>query len=62
MSEVSKVLRYITCVKYYTMNKGSNAMYVKGVESSSIYTIKAVMLCMLKVLKEVQNTLTYLCS
>ena len=44
------------------MNKGSNAMYVEGVKSSSIYTIRAVMLCMLKVSKEVQNGLTYLCS
>ena len=35
-------------------------MYVKGVESSSIYTISAVMLCMSKVLKEVQNGLTHL--
>ena len=24
---MSEVLRYIACVKYYTMNKGSNAMY-----------------------------------
>ena len=30
-------------------------MYGKGVESSSIYTIRAVMLCMSKVSKEVQN-------
>ena len=29
----------------------SNVTYVKGVESSSIYTIRAVMLCMLKVFK-----------
>ena len=35
------------------MNKGSNAMYVKGVKNSSIYTIRAVMLCMPS--KEVQN-------
>ena len=62
MSEVLKVLRYIACVKYCAMNKGSNAMYVKGVESSSIYTIRTVMLCMLKVLKEVQNSLTHVCS
>ena len=62
MSEVLKVLRYIACVKYCTMNKGSNAMYVKGVKSSSIYTIRTVMLCMLKVLKEVQNSLTHVCS
>ena len=39
MSKVSKVLRYIACVKYCTMNKGSNAMYVKGVKSNSQYTL-----------------------
>ena len=43
MLKVSKVLRYIACGKYCTMNKGSNPMYVEGVESSSIYTIRAVM-------------------
>ena len=32
-------------------------MYVEGVEKSSKYTIKAVMLCMSKVSKETQNTL-----
>ena len=52
MSEVLKVLRYIACVKYCTMNKGSNAMYVKGVKSSSIYTVRAVMLSMSKVSKD----------
>ena len=26
MSKVSKVLKYIACVKYCTMNKGSNAI------------------------------------
>ena len=62
MSEESKVLIYIACVKYCTMNKGSNAMYVKGVKSSSIYTIMAVMLCMSNVSKEVQSALTHLCS
>ena len=36
-------------------------MYVKGVKSNSIYIIRAVMLYMLKVLKEVQNDPTYLC-
>ena len=36
--------------------------YVEGVESSSIYPIRAVMLCMLKVLEEAQNDLTHLCS
>ena len=47
MSEVSKV------------HKGpsvqSNVTHVKGVESSSICTIRAVMLCMSKVLKLAQN-------
>ena len=37
-------------------------MYVEGFESSSIYTIRAVMLCMSKMSKEVQNGLTHLCS
>ena len=37
-------------------------MYAKGVESSSIYTIRVVMLSMSKVLKEIQNGLTHLCS
>ena len=32
-------------------------MYVEGVERDSKYTIRAVMLCMLKVSKETQNTL-----
>ena len=36
--------------------------YVEGVESSSIYPIRVVMLCMSKVSKEAQNGLTYLCS
>ena len=36
----------------------SNVPHIKGVESSSIYTIRAVMLCMSKVLKETQNCLT----
>ena len=46
MTVASKVLRYIACVKYCTMNKN----------------VRALMLCMLKVSKEVQNGLTYLCS
>ena len=62
MSEALKMLRYIASVKYCTMNKGSNAMHVKGFKSSSIYTIKAVMLYMSKVSKEVQSALTHLCS
>ena len=33
--------------------KGCNALYVKGVKSSLIYTIRAVMLCMSKVSIEV---------
>ena len=37
-------------------------MYIEGVKSSSKYTIKTVMLCMSKVLKEVQNGLTHLYS
>ena len=32
MSEVLKALKYIPFVKYRTMNKRSNAMYVEGVE------------------------------
>ena len=35
----------------------SNVTHVKGVESSSIYTIRAVMLCMSKVSKVAQYTL-----
>ena len=54
MSEVSKVDRELSIQ--------SNVTHVKGVESSSINTIRAVMLCMSKVLKEVQNGLTDLCS
>ena len=54
MLEVSKVDRELSV--------HSNVTHVKGVESSSIKTIRAVMLCMLKVLKEVQNGLTHLCS
>ena len=57
---MSEVLRYIACVEYCTMNKGSNGIYVEGVKSSSIYTIRAVMLCKSKVLKEVQNGLIHL--
>ena len=49
-------------ILYCAMNKGSNVMYVKGVKSSSIYTIRAVILCMSKVLKEVQNGLIHLWS
>ena len=54
MSEVSKVDRELSIQ--------SNVTHVKGVESSSINTIRAVMLYMSKVSKEVQNGLTHLCS
>ena len=40
----------------------SNVTHVKGDESISLNTIRDVMLCMLKVSKEVQNGLTHLCS
>ena len=35
--------------------------HVEGVKSSSIYTMRTVMLCMSKVPKEPQNGLTHLC-
>ena len=54
MLEVSKVDRELSIQ--------SNVTHSKGVESSSINTIRAVMLCMSKVSKEVQNGLTHLCS
>ena len=49
MSEVSKVDRELSIQ--------SNVTHVKGVESSSINTIRAVMLCMSKVLKEFKMVL-----
>ena len=54
MSEVLKVHTWLSIQ--------SNVTHFEGVESRSIYTISAVMLCMLKVLKEAQNHLTHLCS
>ena len=39
------------------MNKGSNAMYVIGVKSSSKYTIRTAKLSMSKVSKEAQYAL-----
>ena len=39
----------------------SNLTHVGGVKSSSICTIRAVVLCMSKVSKEVQNGLTHVC-
>ena len=56
--EVSKVV-FVAFTQQYIQ---SNVTHVKAVESSSINTIRAVMLCMSKVLKEVQNGLTHLCS
>ena len=53
MSDVSKVHRELSIQ--------SNVTHVKGVKSSTIY-IRAVMLCMSMVSKEVQNGLTHLCS
>ena len=58
MSEVSKVV-FVAFTQQYIQ---SNLTHVRVVESSSINTIRAVMLCMLKVLKEVQNGLIHLCS
>ena len=46
------------CVQLYKQNGYRDTEikgYVKGVKSSSIYTIQAVMLCMLKESKETQN-------
>ena len=54
MSEVSKVHTGLSIQSYVT--------HVKGVKSSPIYTIRAVMLYMSKVLKEAQNGLEHLCS
>ena len=51
MSKVSKVLRYIVCVKYCTMNKESNAMYVKAVKSAYRAPQYSAMLLMSEVLK-----------
>ena len=54
MSEIFKV--------HTRLSIQSNVTHVKGVESSSIYTIRAVMLYMSKVSKEAENHLTHLCS
>ena len=58
MSEVSKVV-FVAFTQQY---KQSNLTHVKGVKSSSINTVRALMLCMSKLSKEVQNGLTHLCS
>ena len=55
----------LICVELHKQNRYRDTEikgYVKGVKSSSIYPIRAVMLCMSKVLKEAQNGLTHLCS
>ena len=54
MPEVSKVHTGLSIQSYVT--------HAKGVKSSSIYTIRAVMPCMSKVLKEAQNSLEHFCS
>ena len=46
-----KVLRYIVCVKYCTMNKESNAMYVKTVKSAYRVPQYSAMLLMSEVSK-----------
>ena len=58
MSEVSKVV-FVAFTQQYIQ---SNHTHVGGVKSSSIYTIRAVMPCMSKVLKEAQNGLEHFCS
>ena len=58
MSEVSKVV-FLAFTQQYIQ---SNLTRVGSVESSSIYTIRGVMPCMSKVLKEAQNGLENFCS
>ena len=53
MSEVSKVPTGVSIQSYVT--------HVEGVESSSLYTIRTVLSCMSKVLKEAQNGLEHFC-
>ena len=53
----------ILCVQLYKQNRYRDTEikgYVKGVKTSSIYPIRAVMLCMSKVSKEAENALTHL--
>ena len=55
----------LICVQLYKQNRYRDTEikgYVEGVESSSIYPIRAGMLCMSKVLKEAQNGRTHLWS
>ena len=54
MLEVSKVPTGLSIQSYVT--------HVKGVKSSSLYTIRATMPCVSKVLKEAQNGLEHFCS
>ena len=51
----------LICVQLYKQNRYRDTEikgYVESVESSSIYPMRAVMLCMSKVSKEAQNGLT----
>ena len=55
----------LICVQLHKQNRYRDTKikgYVEGTESSLIYIIRAVMLCMSKVSKEAQNGLTHLCS
>ena len=55
----------LICVQLYKQSRYRDTEikeYAKGVKSNSIYPIRAVMLCMSKVLKEAQNSLTHFCS
>ena len=52
----------LICVQLYKQNRYRDTEIKGFVESSSIYPIRAVMLCMSKVSKEAQNGLTHLCS
>ena len=54
MLEVSKVHTGLSIQSYVT--------HVEGVKSSSLYTIRATMPCVSKVLKEAQNGLEHFCS
>ena len=58
MLEVSKVV-FVAFTQQYIQ---SNLTHVGGVESSSIYTIRAVVPFMSKVLKKAQNGLEHFCS
>ena len=64
MSKVSKVHTGLS-IQLYKQNSYRDTEtkgYVEGVESSSLYTIRAVMPCMSKVLKEAQNGLEHFSS